>query len=485
MAKYQITGPDGTTYEVTAPDTASEAEVLAYAQKNYKPAEKPSEVVQQAKNAVGGLVRGAGSIGATILDSLRGLGGAAVEAAPEGMRPQVTAGAKDLPRGAEMRAGMDAGLKQLGGDPDSLAFQGGKLGAEIAGTLGVGGAVANTMRGAPAALLEAIKTGGFRAGATTGATNALTRAAGGAINGGATVGLVDPEHAGAGAVIGAATPGVLQLTGAAGQRVRSALQGGSERLMQSAIKPTIAQLRTGEADVAVKTLLERGINPNEAGVNKLRALIDDIDNQITAQISASPAVIDKQNVLARLAGTRQQFTNQVSPTGDLNAIQAVSDDFVAHPGFPGQAIPVQAAQDLKRGTYKVLAKKYGQMGGAETEAQKALARGLKEEIATAVPAVQGLNAEQAKLLTTLEVAERRALMELNKNPMGLAALAQSPSSWAMFMADKSALFKSLAARMLTASAGGVKGAAPALPSPTTNLLLQAGTRAAPVAATQD
>ncbi len=37
MAKYRITGPDGGTYEVNAPDTATEAEVMAYAQQNYKP----------------------------------------------------------------------------------------------------------------------------------------------------------------------------------------------------------------------------------------------------------------------------------------------------------------------------------------------------------------------------------------------------------------------------------------------------------------
>lgn len=34
MAKYRITGPDGGTYEITAPDDASEADVLAYAQRN-------------------------------------------------------------------------------------------------------------------------------------------------------------------------------------------------------------------------------------------------------------------------------------------------------------------------------------------------------------------------------------------------------------------------------------------------------------------
>lgn len=49
MAKYRITAPDGGTYEVTAPDTATQAEVMAYAQKNYTP--KPTKTAaQQVEN---------------------------------------------------------------------------------------------------------------------------------------------------------------------------------------------------------------------------------------------------------------------------------------------------------------------------------------------------------------------------------------------------------------------------------------------------
>lgn len=40
MATYRITAPDGNAYEVTAPDTASQSEVLSYAQANYKPTPK-------------------------------------------------------------------------------------------------------------------------------------------------------------------------------------------------------------------------------------------------------------------------------------------------------------------------------------------------------------------------------------------------------------------------------------------------------------
>lgn len=419
------------------------------------------------KDVLGGLVRGAGSIGATIVDAARNIGDSVLSAVPDNMRPGVTAGLKDAPRGKEIRQGMDDGLRALGADPDSLAFQGGKLTSEVLGTLGAGGAVANVVRPAAPVLSKAISSGGFNAPGA----NLLTRIAGGAVSGGATAGLVDPEQAKAGAVIGGALPVVAKGAGAAGNYINQKFEGGARRLMQSAIKPTIAQLKSGDADTAVNVLLERGISPNQAGVNKLRDLLDSLDDQVTTSIANSSATVDKQNVLNRLAGTRAQFGNQVSPTADLNAIQAVADDFLANPAVP-LAIPVQQAQELKRGTYKVLAKKYDKVGSAEVEAQKALARGLKEEVAAAVPGVQGLNDEMSKLITTLDVAERRALMEMNKNPMGLAALAQSPASWAAFMADRSSAFKAIAARMLNASSGGAGSALQALGNSTGNPLIR-------------
>jgi hypothetical protein len=307
-----------------------------------------------------------------------------------------------------------------------------------------------------------------------GAANWLARISGGAINGGAMAGLVDPEQAPTGAALGGALPAVAGVAGATGNAIRSGMEGASQRLMQSAIKPTIKQLKSGDADVAVAELLKRGISPNEAGVNKLRALIDDVDTDIGLKIANSTARIDKGAVLNRLTDTEKTFANQVSPTADIAAIRGVGDDFMSHPSFPlpQTSIPIQQAQDLKRGTYNVLSKKYGQMGGAETEAQKALARGLKEEIATAVPEVAGMNAELSKLITTLDVAERRALMEMNKNPVGLSALAGNPAGFAAFMADRSAAFKAIAARMINASSGGTGSAVNMLGNSAANPLVR-------------
>ena len=209
MATYRIQSPDGQTYTITAPPDATEDQVLAYAQKNFKmakvsPAEEKSFVdraAQQGKNALGGFIRGAGSIGATF-------------AQPFETRTE----------NQERRNRIDTNMADLvGADPESLLYKGFKLGGEIAGTAGAGGVVANTagrllpaaVRAAP--VLQAISSGGMSVGGLTGAKAIGARALGGAISGGAQAGMVNLNDADTGAVIGAALPGAFQLAGRAGQ----------------------------------------------------------------------------------------------------------------------------------------------------------------------------------------------------------------------------------------------------------------------------
>lgn len=418
------------------------------------------DIKQGAGNLAAGAVRGAGSIGSTLM--------AAHEASTPG--GVFSAYFNDQNR----RTQMDQGMKEMGADPDSWMYKGGKLSTEIAGTSGAGGVLAQgaARAGLAPRVVQALGSGGLRAGGATGVAGMGLRTGAGATTGAASAGMVEPENAGMGALFGGALPGAVKVTGALGSRIASGVNGAAARLMQSAIKPTIAQLKSGDAATAVEMMLKYGINPTAGGVGKLRGLVDDLNNQIGDSIANSGAKIDKSKVLDRLSDVRTKFSNQVSPTSDLNAIRSAGDDFMGHPGFPGAQIPVAGAQALKQGTYRVLAKKYGQMGNADVEAQKALARGLKDEIAEAVPGISALNREESKLLATLSVAERRALMEMNKNPMGLAALAHSPASWAMFMADKSALFKSLAARSLNSSTQGARRVAPQLESAMGNPLLR-------------
>lgn len=447
--------PNGTVVK-NVPDGMSKADLTAKLKANGMSFDEPTPVAepsfldsvkQGAGNLVAGAVRGAGSIGATLLTPY-----------------DLAVGNTSSIGNPERRQAMDDALQTMGAQPDSLLYKGGKLGGEIAGTAGAGSVLANALgRAAPVAvansprlaqLAEALKTGGFSLGtpaATTLAGKAADlgiRSAGGAGASAAMAGMVNPEDMGTGAVIGGVLPGAAQVAGKIGNAISAPLQNAAQSLMQSALKPTIAQLRTGDAQRAVDTLLQYGINPTKGGVAKLNEMVGGLNDQIAEKIADSGATISKQKVIDALNDVRSQFGKQVSPTSDLNAIQGVADDFAFHPQLIGDEIPVQAAQDMKQGTYRVLAKKYGQIGSAETEAQKGLARGLKDQIANAVPDVGALNAQESELINALKVSERRALMDLNKNPMGLAALTTNPASWAMFMADKSALFKSLAARLV-------------------------------------
>lgn len=115
----------------------------------------------------------------------------------------------------------------------------------------------------------------------------------------------------------------------------------------------------------------------------------------------------------------------------------------------GKQIPAKLAHEIKKGTYQALTgKAYGEVGSASQEAQKALARGLREEIGAAVPQVVGPLAEQSALMNAFNVANRGAQIGRNKNVFGLGMLANNPVAGAGFALDRSQMFKSLLARGL-------------------------------------
>ena len=182
------------------------------------------DVRQGVGNLAAGAVRGAGSIGATLL-------------APKDILMDAIDGkGLSLESNRMRRDAMDQALQSMGAEPDSWMYKGGKLAGEIAGTAGAGGAVANGTRlglamsrkAVPAALdplLTAIASGGFKAGGATGLTGLATRAAGGAISGGVSAGLVNPEDAQTGAMYGAALPAAVKVAGEAGKLTGRAVSG--------------------------------------------------------------------------------------------------------------------------------------------------------------------------------------------------------------------------------------------------------------------
>lgn len=303
--------------EVKAPAWASAPEV-----------ESPSigaRVKQQAGNLVAGAVRGAGSIGATIL-------------APIDVASDALAGkGLTLESNRKRRADMDAALANpdlplLGGaETDSLAYGVGKLGSEIAGTLGVGGLLANGARAAGAApnVVQALASSGMNAGTATGKANMLLRAAGGGLSGGAAAGLVNPEDAGAGAVLGAALPGTLQIAGAVGQKIGGVVRGPAQ---SSDLQAAIGAAR-GDGYV---------IPPSQARPSLANRLLEGFSGKITTAQNASAK---NQGVTNRLAAEALGLPGETKLTTEV--LDAVRED--AGKAYEAlRALPVKPATAADR-----------------------------------------------------------------------------------------------------------------------------------------
>lgn len=174
------------------------------------------------------------AVGQGIKDAVGGVARSGMGIASNLMRPfeAMIPGGDDGSSGHKSRmARVEGRFKSQGYDPESTAFQGGKLGGDIAATLPVGGALGRLAGNAPA-IQSALRTGGLTTGnnlvnATRGA-RALdmgTRVAGGVATGGAMAGIVDTDSAGTGALIGGALPPALRAAGAAGGAIRQTISG--------------------------------------------------------------------------------------------------------------------------------------------------------------------------------------------------------------------------------------------------------------------
>jgi hypothetical protein len=214
---------------------------------------KGNDILQRSLNydatdARGGLARGAGSIGATLLAPIDALARAA-----NGGKP-INIGGYDI-AGHDRRAGMDAGLQSLGVNTDSTQFKTNKLIGEVAGTSGVGGALAKGAQaaGAGPSMVSALRTGGLDVAGRAGVGGLATRALGGATTGAATAGLVDPAQAGEGALIGAAIPVAAKVGSGALQSVGRSLRGG-------VIAPEVASLAKRAEQLGIQVPADRIAN---------------------------------------------------------------------------------------------------------------------------------------------------------------------------------------------------------------------------------
>ena len=251
----------------------------------------------------------------------------------------------------------------------------------------------------------------------------------------------------------AALQGGAELTGGL---IGRGMTGGAERLMQSAVKPTLKM--APNTPKIVQTMLDEGINVSPRGLERLNMLLEAKNTEIADAVQASHGLISKADVAARTQPLMERLSQQVNPQADVEAVRKVTEGFMEGPTH----LLVPQAQAMKQGTYRQLAKKYGEMSSASVEAEKALARGLKEEIAKEVPSIAGLNAEESALIATKEALGRRVAMSGNRDPVGFAWVTSHPTTFLAALIDRAPAVKSMLARGMYSSAGAAAKVSPQL-----------------------
>jgi hypothetical protein len=205
---------------------------------------------------------------------------------------------------------------------------------------------------------------------------------------------------------------------------RAVLRGKTpEGAYESALKPSTT-LTQAQRDAAVTTGINNEIPVSKAGVQKLYDLVDDYNQKIAGEINSDPTrPIDPNAVATRADLAKAKFSKQVNAGGDLAAIEASKQQFLseqgATPGNPAPPMNASDAQAMKQGTYQVLKGKFGEQGSASVEAQKSLARGLKEEIANQFPEISNLNASESRLLDLQPILERAVGRVSNHQLIGI------------------------------------------------------------------
>ena len=239
----------------------------------------------------------------------------------------------------------------------------------------------------------------------------------------------------------------------------------SRWLMQSALKPTLAMRQSGKAERAITTMLQRGDTVSAGGVENQQQRIGDLAGQVNQAIANSGARVSTSNVANYVPQAYPQFADGPLATPAIQALGDVQTAFLQHPNINGAAdIPVQVAQDMKRGYQKAIGDKgYGELKTPSTEGEKQIARGLREQISQAIPAVAPLNAEEAAIINALKMNQRAVALDSNKNPLGMGSLISQPWMIPYWMWDRSPYGKSVIANALyspyTQALPGVVGGA--------------------------
>jgi len=279
MASYDITSPDGQKYRISAPDDATQEQVLAYAQKNFKLASAPAKAAPATTPA--GFKSTYGEFSNTLKDALLAGGNATgfQSGLGQGFLDVVNTAAKggaylrDLfgSKGGNYDA-VKADIDASNADYEKNAPSGaaaGRLTSNIAATLPVGGLLGKAAGalGASPAVATALSSSGMTTGkvlpeaakwlGAKGADMALRTGTSGAV-GFAAGGLLNPDDAAASGKIGAMLPGGLKVVGSVANAIKPFVKTNAGDLLAKAIgaTPQEAQVLARAAMNAPESILD-------------------------------------------------------------------------------------------------------------------------------------------------------------------------------------------------------------------------------------
>ena len=389
----------------------------------------PANMAQEIDNLRGGFVRGAGSIGASLLypwdsaqDALNGDRGPTLSSLITGDKP--------MNRNQQRRADMDSALSSLiGSDPNSRGYAAGKQVIEIAGTAGMGGLIGKGLIAIPALAKFApvVQSGGMTLGnAGTGSylANLFIRAAGGATNGAATAALIDPETIGSGAVAGAAMPIAVKGAQYAGKGAKTLLKNTLGATTGTSAETISAAYNAGKnkstpVDEALQKVQSMGsykgvqTNKNASGV------VGEISDKIAEWRSLNPAEYhtpEGMDALKRAIGDIRDATQFGTP-----ARRAADGVYNAVKGEITKQAP----------TYSKVMGQYASASDELAQIEKALSLGDKTSKDTAIRKLQSLMRNNAQTsygnrLSLAQQLEQKGGVELTPAIAGQAMNTWTP-----------------------------------------------------------
>jgi len=302
--------------------------------------------------------------------------------------------------------------------------------------------------------------------ATMGGLERVADIAGSGVTEGASrVGL--PTEVAAGLGVAANIGAGAVVAGGGGKLATSAapiLQNASRILMQSAVKPNLKARTSGAAPKAIETMLDRGIPATAGGLEATQAKVTALEGRINSILEESTATVDKFEIAKNLKSVVEDTKLKLNRASNFEEIRKAYSDFSNHDAIKnlGDKIPVHLANKMKQAFYKELSEKAYQPGaqlGSYDKAEKALAKGIRGEVAKAEPSVVPTLEEQSELINVIKVLAPRVAVEGNKNILGLGVLSPTAEKMVVFMLDRYPWFKSWLAYTMNKGAERIPQAA--------------------------